>query len=355
VESKLFTREPQRHFSLLIVFALAFSAVARCEATVVADSSLPRIATNTNQHAAGTLSEGALTVELEIREGAFYPEDESGPSLQVFAFAERGKQLQIPGPMIRILRDTTIHVTVHNLIARDVLIHGLHTRPGRNEDTIEVAAGATRDVTFSTGAPGAYYYWATAGGDTLAGRPYKEDSQLHGAFIVDPRGTVAPDRVFVIGMWRDRPLAQESFDVPVINGKSWPFTERLEYPLGDEVRWVWLNPSGNVHPMHMHGSYFKVLSEGDAERDSPVPSPQIHEVSTNFMAVGGDDDHPLETRADGPLDLSLPHPYPYISGDFGLSSRECARRNAAHGSNESHGGPCHGNHDSASGWETSGA
>jgi manganese oxidase len=273
------------HF--LIVFAAAFLAAARAEATVGGDLSLPRIAANTNQYAAGILSKGGLTVELEIREGEFYPEDESGPSLQVFAFGEAGKQLQIPGPMIRIPQDTWVHVTIHNLIARDVLIHGMHTRPGENDDTIEIAGGATRDVTFSAGAPGAYYYWATAGGDTLGGRPYKEDSQLHGAFIVDPRGAVAPDRVFVIGMWRDRQLAQESFDVPVINGKSWPYTERLEYPLGSEVHWVWLNPSGNVHPMHLHGSYFQVLSAGDAEQSDPVPPSRMRDVSTNFMAVGG--------------------------------------------------------------------
>jgi FtsP/CotA-like multicopper oxidase with cupredoxin domain len=287
MKTKLFIFEALVHFSFLIVFAAAFFAVAHCEASAVPDPSLPRIAANTNQHAAGILSEGGLTVELEIREGAFYPEDESGPSLQVFAFAERGKQLQIPGPMIRIPQGTRIHVTVHNLIARNALIHGMHTRPGKNDDTFEVPGGAIRDVTFSAGAPGAYYYWATAGGDTLGGRPYKEDSQLHGAFIVDPPGMVAPDRVFVIGMWRDRQLAQESFDVPVINGKSWPYTERLEYPLGSEVRWVWLNPSGNVHPMHMHGSYFHVLSAGDAEQSDPVPRSRIRDVSTNFMAVGG--------------------------------------------------------------------
>jgi FtsP/CotA-like multicopper oxidase with cupredoxin domain len=287
MKTKLFIFEALVHFSLLIVFAAAFFAVARCEASAVGDPSLPHIAANANQLAAGILSEGGLTVELEIREGAFYPEDESGPSLQVFAFAERGKQLQIPGPMIRIPQDTRIHVAVHNMIARDVSIHGMHTRPGKNDDTLEVAAGATREVTFSTGAPGAYYYWATAGGDTLGDRPYKEDSQLHGAFIVDPRGTVVPDRVFIIGMWRDRQLAQESFDVPVINGKSWPYTERLEYSLGSEARWVWLNPSGNVHPMHMHGSYFHVLSAGDAEHSDPVPPSQMRDVSTHFMAVGG--------------------------------------------------------------------
>lgn len=272
---------------LSIVVAPALLDAGHCKETAVGDPSLPRIAANTNQHAAGVLSEGGLAVELEIREGAFYPEDESGPSLQVFAFGERGKQLQIPGPMIRVPQDTKIHLTIHNLIARDVQIHGMHSRPGKNDDTFDVPSGAIRDLTFSTGAPGAYYYWATAGGDTLGGRPYKEDSQLHGAFIVDPPGMVASDRVFVIGTWRDRHLPQESFDVPVINGKSWPYTERLEYALGSEVRWVWLNPSGNVHPMHMHGSYFQVLSMGDAEHNDPVPPSRMRDVSTNLMAVGG--------------------------------------------------------------------
>lgn len=271
---------------VLFAFAPALFAAAR-QAPVLEDPSLQRIAANTNQHAAGVSSKGALTVELEIREGAFYPEDESGPSLQVFAFGERGKQLQIPGPMIRVPQDTRINVIIHNLIARDVLIHGLHSRPGKDDDTFKVTSGATGETTFSTGAAGAYYYWATAGGDTLSGRPYKEDSQLYGAFIVDPPGSVAPDRVFIIGTWRDRHLPQESFDVPVINGKSWPYTERLQYPVGSEVRWLWLNPSGLVHPMHIHGSYFRVVSMGDAEHSDPVPASRMRDVSTNFMAIGG--------------------------------------------------------------------
>jgi FtsP/CotA-like multicopper oxidase with cupredoxin domain len=272
---------------VLIVLAPAFLTAARSEASAVEDSSLPRIAANMNQHSAGILSEGGLTVELDIREGTLYPEDESGPNIQVFAFGERGKQLQVPGPMIRVPQDTSVHVIIHNLIARDILIHGMHSRPGKNDDIFEVASAATRDLTFSAGAPGAYYYWATAGGDTLEGRPYKEDSQLHGAFIVDPPGAVVPDRVFIIGTWRDRHLPQESFDVPMINGKSWPYTERLQYPVGTEVRWLWLNPSGLVHPMHMHGSYFQVLSVGDAEHSDPVPTSRIRDVSTNFMAIGG--------------------------------------------------------------------
>ena len=277
----------QNRVYFVIVFAAVFFAGARCKSVHAEDSAAPRIAANTNQHAAGVLTGGELTVELEIREGTLYPEDESGPNIQVYAFGERGKQLQVPGPMIRVPQDTRIHVTIHNLIVRDVQIHGMHSRPGKDEDTFMVTSGATRDVTFTTGAPGAYYYWATAGGDTVGGRPYKEDSQLHGAFIVDPPGTVAPDRVFIIGTWRDRQLPQESFDVPMINGKSWPYTERLEYPVGSEVRWVWLNPSGLVHPMHIHGSYFRVVRVGDAEHNDPVPPSRIREVTTNFMAIGG--------------------------------------------------------------------
>ncbi|MBV9037646.1 MAG: multicopper oxidase domain-containing protein [Acidobacteriaceae bacterium] len=277
----------QNRVYFVIVFAAVFFAGARCKSVHAEDSAVPGIAANTNQHAAGVLTGGELTVELEIREGTLYPEDESGPHIQVYAFGERGKQLQVPGPMIRVPQDTRIHVTIHNLIVRDVQIHGMHSRPGKDEDTFMVTSGATRDVTFTTGAPGAYYYWATAGGDTVGGRPYKEDSQLHGAFIVDPPGTVAPDRVFIIGTWRDRQLPQESFDVPMINGKSWPYTERLEYPVGSEVRWVWLNPSGLVHPMHIHGSYFRVVRVGDAEHNDPVPPSRIREVTTNFMAIGG--------------------------------------------------------------------
>jgi FtsP/CotA-like multicopper oxidase with cupredoxin domain len=39
--------------------------------------------------------------------------------------------------------------------------------------------------------------------------------------------------------------------------------------------------------MHLHGSYFQVLSAGDAEQSDPVPPSRMRDVSTNFMAVGG--------------------------------------------------------------------
>src|SRR3712207_7271016 len=42
-----------------------------------------------------------------------------------------------------------------------------------------------------------------------------------------------------------------------INGRAWPHTERLRYDIGDPVRWRIINLSTQVHPMHLHGFYFR--------------------------------------------------------------------------------------------------
>ena len=53
----------------------------------------------------------------------------------------------------------------------------------------------------------------------------------------------------------------------VINGQSWPHTERLAYTVGDTVRIRVINAGGAVHPMHLHGFYFNVDSRGDERTD----------------------------------------------------------------------------------------
>src|SRR5579871_2726435 len=113
----------------LILLGLGM-AVARFDAAANAEipPALVRIQANSNQIAGGTMAGRVLTIVLEIREGEWFPEDKHGPSIKVFALAEKGKPAQIPGPMIRVPQGTSIHVIVHNLIPRDVSIHGMHTR-----------------------------------------------------------------------------------------------------------------------------------------------------------------------------------------------------------------------------------
>jgi len=118
------------------------------------------------------------------------------------------------------------------------------------------------------------------------------DSQLTGALIVDPPGVKLPDdRVFVIGLWADDgdPKANPPRPVRaafVINGRSWPHTERLTYTAGDTVHWRWINASTANHPMHLHGYFYLLESKGDAGRDTIYVDPKRRLENTELMLPG---------------------------------------------------------------------
>src|SRR4051794_15525463 len=61
-----------------------------------------RISANDNRTAAGTLKGSVLTLRLETREGEWRPDRDADPGLVVRAFAEEGKSLTAPGPLIRV-------------------------------------------------------------------------------------------------------------------------------------------------------------------------------------------------------------------------------------------------------------
>jgi manganese oxidase len=258
-------------------------------------ASQSRIQANSNRTPAGKLEHGILTLHLELRQGDWYPEADTGPSMTVYAFGEEGKALQVPGPLIRVPEGTEIHVTLHNLLAAAAIVHGLHQHPGDAKAVVEVPPQETRELRFTASAAGTYQYYASAGGAPGdSGRPIREDSQLAGAFVVDPPGNAVLDRIFVLGIWRSgsdiaavRGEAPLPHMIPVVNGKSWPYTERLTYAAGEPVRWRWINASDGGHPMHMHGSYFRVDSTGDSETDHVFASGQQRTVATNRLLSNG--------------------------------------------------------------------
>jgi FtsP/CotA-like multicopper oxidase with cupredoxin domain len=280
-----------------VQFLFFFCVVAVAESTpfleCAAAANLPEIKANENRLPGGSLKDGVFTIELEAEEGTWFPEESDGPGLQVQAFAEAGHFPEIPGPMIRVPEGTEISVNIRNAIPGSTLvIHGLHTRPGNPDESIELAPGERHEVRFRTGKPGTYYYWATTTGKTLPNR-YGVDSQLNGALIVDPQATRPGDRVFVIGWWENpelRALGGDPFttgrNAIVINGRAWPYTERLTYRVGDSVHWRWINAAQGNHPMHLHGSYYTVDSVGDGERDNLLPSEQRRVVATELMRPG---------------------------------------------------------------------
>ena len=228
---------------------------------------LPAIAANNNRSPAGELRDGVLTISLELGEGQWHPESEEGEVLTVYAIGEKGRSLQNPGPLIRVPQGTEIHAFVHNALPVAATVHGLHERPGDEKDAFIVQSGDTQEVRFKAGEAGAYFYWVSTTGTTLPLRKPIE-TQLAGAFIVDPPGVATMDRIFVTGIWyKEIPFHPGSSPaVATINGKSWPYTERMTFQVGETVRWRWLNPGVSSHAMHLHGFYFHLDGIGDAER-----------------------------------------------------------------------------------------
>jgi len=270
-----------------LLYAVLPFAVIGCRASATGEA---RALPNDNRTAAGTLRNGALTLHLEAREARWYPDGDGEPSLVMQMFAEPGRQPQNPGPLIRVSANDTIRVSVHNALRDSTLVvYGLATRPSALDDTMQIAPGATGERTFVAGAPGTYFYWGSTTHepvDTRAGM----DSQLHGAFIIDPPGAPPPpDRIFVLGSWTGPEDRSSGFapDLRVINGLSWPHTERLTYTAGDTIRWRWVNPTDSPHPMHLHGFYFDVTHQGSWAAETTFAKADMPHVVTQLPVSGG--------------------------------------------------------------------
>lgn len=238
---------------------------------------LPRVRANDNLRPAGRLRGDTLTLHLVVRMAAWRPEADAGPEARVAAFAEEGGLPEIPGPLIRVRAGTVIAATVRNALADSTLwIHGLATHPAALADSVAIRPGESRAVTFLAGTPGTYFYRAVPGRYD----PAKDDEreQLAGALVVDPVDGSPPDRVFVLNIWGESPDSTTYRNALTINGRSWPYTERIDAAVGDTVRWRVINASGRSHPMHLHGFYFRVDARGNGFTDTayaPADRPMV--------------------------------------------------------------------------------
>jgi len=223
---------------------------------------LPIAEANDNRSSAGVLRDGVLTVRLVVGMARWHPEAQDGPYVDVPAIAEEGKAPQIPAPLIRVPAGTIIDATVRNTLTDSTIyIRGFITRPAKALDSIPIRPGESREIRFEAGAPGDYAYLATPG---LWDWDKSEREASGGAIIVDPPGPRPADRVFVINIWGDVDSKDTSLyhNALAINGKSWPYTERISATVGDTLRWHVVNVSTRNHPMHLHGFYFRLASRG---------------------------------------------------------------------------------------------
>ena len=229
-------------------------------------SIFPKVTANDNRVPAGILKHKVLELALEIVLSDFYPETDNRPGLRLVAIAEKGKAPTIPAPLIRVEAGTKIHIVLHNALKDSIAnVFGLQKRPSLIGDSVALKPGETKEISFECGAAGTYLYWVRLGTKNLLGYTAEED-QLSGAFIVDPEGGSPPDRVLVINIFNtfiDTAIYNKGYIAALtINGKSWPFTERFSPAVGDTMRWRVINSSQRMHPMHLHGFNFTVLSLG---------------------------------------------------------------------------------------------
>jgi FtsP/CotA-like multicopper oxidase with cupredoxin domain len=247
-------------------------------------SALPVVEANDNTKPAGILRNDTLRLQLVVQMARWYPEEANGPYAEVAAFSEEGKAPQIPGPLIRVAEGTTIAATVRNVLPDStVWVRYLATRPMASPDSVPVPPGETRNFTFVAGAPGTYFYYANAGNVNF---DVREREQLAGAFVVDRKGEPANDRILMINIWGEPVDSTGYRNAVAINGKSWPFTERMTANVGDSVRWRVINASVRPHPMHMHGFYFRVDSRGTPAADTSLAIDQRRLVVTENMTPG---------------------------------------------------------------------
>ena len=246
---------------------------------------------NSNRAAMGRLTNKMLVAALDIVEAGYQPEGEHDPVVRILAFAEPGKLPTVPGPLLRAPVGTTVRLTLRNRTDSALYMSGLRRSLPADRDTVQLPAGATREVVFQLDRTGNYFYWAALKGVSNSADRFWLDSQLNGAFVVDSAGAPPPsanERVWLISEWfYDVPATRTFESALVFNGKAWPYNEQLTFTQNDSVHFRVINAAGVEHPLHLHGFYFRVARHGGARADTVVPASRQPLQNMRIVPIGG--------------------------------------------------------------------
>jgi FtsP/CotA-like multicopper oxidase with cupredoxin domain len=248
----------------------------------------PLATVNQNLVPAGRLAHDTLVVALDVVEAAYQPEGPDDPVVRILALAERGKAPSVPSPLLRAPVGTTLRLSLRNRTDSALMFSGFRQSMTAADDTLQLAAGATREIVARLGAVGTFAYWGVLRGlRQYADRDWL-DSQLSGAIVVDPAdASPVRDRVFVITEWfhnyPDRPFESAL----VFNGRAWPHNERITLPQGDSVHWRFVNLAAIEHPLHLHGFYYRVERRGGERGDSAIPPERQFLQNMETLPIGG--------------------------------------------------------------------
>ena len=217
----------------------------------------------------------------------WHPHGDHHDGIRIGAFAEEGRPLQIPGPLVRVPAGTEVRTTVHNALDGPLAVFGLGRERGLTGDSVLIQPHRSADFRFVAGRPGTYYYVAKH-----ADVPDQDlTGTLHGAIIVDPPGTTVAsvDRVLVISSWFTIDTSSFSHlfsDAGYPPSTAWPgrTPKLVEATQGDTLQWRWINLTELQHPMHLHGFHFRVDARGDGTQDTLYPPERRWRAVTEHVA-----------------------------------------------------------------------
>src|SRR5438270_844697 len=142
--------------SVILSAAKDLSVAAKVPARGAKDPSLPTALPNDNRTAAGVTVGGVRRIRLVVKRAAWHPDADDGPSLVIEAMGEEGKLPQVPGPLIRVRRGTSVDATVRNTL-RDTLVIWVQQSSTGTDSTL-IAPGETRALRVRTDRPGTFSY-----------------------------------------------------------------------------------------------------------------------------------------------------------------------------------------------------
>ena len=232
-----------------------------------------------------TTDNGVWTFELETEAVRW----EILPGERVTAWTYNGT---VPGPEIRVPYGQRVRVVVRNSLPEPTTVHW-------HGIAVPNAMDGVPDVTQAPIPPGGTFTYEfraiPAGRDSLGGTffyhsHFDEDRQvglgLSAPFLIDPPSPEPYDaeRTIMLGEWNldpqsgaTRPPMDMEGLLPnyfTINGKSFPATESFDVERGDRVLLRVVGGGQFTHPMHLHGTDFRVV----AKDGHPLSQPYAADV-----------------------------------------------------------------------------
>jgi FtsP/CotA-like multicopper oxidase with cupredoxin domain len=258
-----------------------------------------------NQPLEPTVQDGRKVFELTATEVRW----ETSPGTFADGMAFNG---QIPGPEIRVEPGDRVRIVVNNQMSQPTTLH-LHgvTLPNKADGVPYI----TQDPIM----PGGYYVYDFRVVDTPGMYVYHSHFNsteqvgkgLYGALIVEPKDD---DWSRVYGVDADVEADLFLGDGPlgyVLNGKGFPATSPIVAETGDEVLIHIANDGSMIHPMHLHGYHFDVVSKDGFPLEDP------YMADTLMIAPGERYDVLVDAKYPGVWAFHC-HILPHVEGPQGM-------------------------------------